>query len=307
MRVWILCAAFLIFSSIVNVPTKEKYEVSVVAIFQSEARFLKEWIEFHKTVGVQHFYLYNNLSTDNYAEVLAPYVEEGLVEVIDWPYKSQKIEDWNTIQCKAYMDGIERTKKVSKWVAFIDTDEFLFPLQTNNLALFLKDYEEYAAVGVNWQCYGTSNIPRILPSEFMIERLIFRAPTLAANNYHIKSIVQPKRVVDCSNPHFFKYKHQYAAVNESKKELKGPKSEEVEIKKIRINHYWSRDLDFLLNDKLARQNKWVHKTKDQVLANDQDFNVIEDRSIFPYLEKMKKRLKNFNDLPEYNLSPVLAY
>ena len=42
-----------------------KYKVSICAIFKNEAKYLREWIEFHKIVGVEHFYLYNNFSTDD--------------------------------------------------------------------------------------------------------------------------------------------------------------------------------------------------------------------------------------------------
>ncbi|MGC1878452.1 MAG: glycosyltransferase family 92 protein [Rhabdochlamydiaceae bacterium] len=41
------------------------FEVSVATIFRDEARFLKEWIEFHKLIRVEHFYLYNHRSQDN--------------------------------------------------------------------------------------------------------------------------------------------------------------------------------------------------------------------------------------------------
>ena len=37
----------------------------------------REWVEFHRLVGVERFFLYNNFSEDNHMEVLAPYIEEG--------------------------------------------------------------------------------------------------------------------------------------------------------------------------------------------------------------------------------------
>ena len=42
------------------------YQLSVIAIFQNEDRFLKEWLDFYRVLGVDHFYLFNNLSEDNY-------------------------------------------------------------------------------------------------------------------------------------------------------------------------------------------------------------------------------------------------
>ena len=46
-----------------------KYNVSICAIFKNEALYLKEWIEFHRIVGIEHFYMYNNNSEDNFREI----------------------------------------------------------------------------------------------------------------------------------------------------------------------------------------------------------------------------------------------
>lgn len=43
-----------------------KYYLALVSFFRNEARFLKEWIEFYRMIGVEHFYLYNHLSDDNF-------------------------------------------------------------------------------------------------------------------------------------------------------------------------------------------------------------------------------------------------
>ena len=39
----------------------KKYKISICGIFKNESCFLKEWIEYHEILGVEHFYLYNNL------------------------------------------------------------------------------------------------------------------------------------------------------------------------------------------------------------------------------------------------------
>ena len=50
------------------------YNLAVAAIFKDEAPYLREWLDYHLLAGVEHFYLYNNDSTDDYAEMLKPYV-----------------------------------------------------------------------------------------------------------------------------------------------------------------------------------------------------------------------------------------
>ncbi len=61
-----------------------EYRLSIGTIFKDEAKWMKEWIEYHLLIGVEHFFLYNNDSTDNYAEVLDPYIKKGIVELIPW-------------------------------------------------------------------------------------------------------------------------------------------------------------------------------------------------------------------------------
>ena len=61
------------------------YYLSIATIFRNEAPYLKEWIEYHLMMGVDHFYLYNNMSEDNYLEVLNPYIEHDIVTLVDWP------------------------------------------------------------------------------------------------------------------------------------------------------------------------------------------------------------------------------
>jgi len=53
--------------------------LSVVAVLKDERPNLQEWLDFHLSVGVEHFYLYDNGSSDGSAEVLYPYIESGKV------------------------------------------------------------------------------------------------------------------------------------------------------------------------------------------------------------------------------------
>ena len=54
-----------------------KYTLSVVSIFKNESHIRQEWIEHYLTEGVEHFYLIDNGSSDQYQIVLEPYLREG--------------------------------------------------------------------------------------------------------------------------------------------------------------------------------------------------------------------------------------
>ncbi len=46
---------------------------------KNEGAYIKERIEYHKIVGVERFYLYDNGSTDETKKVLEPYIKDGSV------------------------------------------------------------------------------------------------------------------------------------------------------------------------------------------------------------------------------------
>lgn len=50
-------------------------------IFKDEAPYLEEWIEYHRLVGVDRFYLYDNNSSDDYMDRIRRYVDEGIAAV----------------------------------------------------------------------------------------------------------------------------------------------------------------------------------------------------------------------------------
>lgn len=287
-KILLLLAALLSFT---NALTAEKYYLSACAIFQNEAPYLKEWIEFHKLVGVEHFYLYNNLSTDNYKKILKPYIKSGEVEVFDWNYNTNADGgNWPTIQGLANNHALERAQKSSKWLAVIDTDEFLFPVEKNNLAEFLKDYEDCAAVSVNWQMYGTSNVEKVPKNKLMIECLIRKAPTHYGDNIHVKTIVQPNCAESFWSAHFPDLKNGHTQFNADKVGFKGPYSPGILVDKIRINHYWTGDIFYLNHHKLPRRKKW-QVDPNYILKIAEEINQVEDKAIFKYVPELRKRLK----------------
>ncbi len=128
---------------------KKKYKVCTCTIFKNEAQYLKEWIEYNHLIGIDHFYLYNNNSEDDYQSVLAPYVESGLVTLLQW--------EKNQAQMECYQDGIARFKDETKWMCFIDIDEFIVPIKHDNIYDFLKKFEKNrGSVVCYWKMFCSS-------------------------------------------------------------------------------------------------------------------------------------------------------
>ena len=182
--------------------------LAVCAIFRNESPFLYEWIRFHLLQGVEHFYLYDNQSDDAPHNILAPFVEQGLVTLTHWD-----IPFHHGAQTKAYYHCLEHSRGHARWVAFIDIDEFLFAPGNRPLTRVLPDYETFPGVVVHWQVYGSGG-QVFANSEPVISRFLKRGPDNWARNRKIKSIVNPERTLRPRSMHHFVYHDDALAVDE---------------------------------------------------------------------------------------------
>ena len=128
------------------------HDLAIVAILKNEGSYLKEWLDYHLLAGVDHFYLYNNESSDDYAKVLAPYIETNLVTLINFPGK--------VMQLTAYNDAINCFRFFCRYMAFIDLDEFIFPRTGQSIVevtdeIFSHD-EKASGLAINWQHFGSN-------------------------------------------------------------------------------------------------------------------------------------------------------
>lgn len=263
-----------------------KYELSAVAMFQNEAPYLKEWIEYHRMVGVQHFYLYNNSSTDNFLEVLNPYIRKNIVELKEWP--SPDDQNWIEFQCAAINDAIAISKDKTNWLALIDIDEFIVPHHTNSLHKFLQPYDKIegvAGVVINWQMFGTSHIWEIPPGMLMIESLIRKAKKTCHHNQNQKSIVKPRYC--CGNwIHYGDFIAGYGNV------LPLNSGQFPYTDEIQVNHYWLRDEKFLREVKAPRRARLEGGAWNEAIIQSyiEEMNEEVDISIQRFIPQLKKRV-----------------
>ena len=209
------------------------HDLAIVAIMKCEAPYLKEWLDYHLLAGVDHFYLYDNESPDNQAEVAKPYVEAGLVDYFFTPGKA--------VQMFAYLDAVKRFKFFSRYMAFIDGDEFLYPKINRSIAevvdeILLQD-KNAAGLAINWQIFGSDGAEEADYTRGVLERFMRRAPSDFDVNKHVKTIADPRKVSIILNPHFLNYFEGNYSVNENGGIVVGPFNEPVVAEKIVINHY----------------------------------------------------------------------
>ena len=227
-----------------------KHEIAIVAIAKNEGPYIKEWIEYHRLVGIEKFYFYDNESEDNTVHVLQPYIESGIVTYVLIKGKGKQLD--------AYNDAIIKYKKECRYMAFIDLDEYLKPTipfkpiykVVNEI---LNTYRKGASgVGVNWAVFGTSG-HKFTPKGLTVLNFIRRGNNREPKNAHIKTIANPREISYYISPHYPLYKLGAYSVNETGDEhLYVWFSDKREYKNLRINHFYTKSEEKYLNEKVKR-------------------------------------------------------
>lgn len=263
-----------------------KYYFSVYAIFQNEGRFLKEWIEYYKMMGAEHFYLFNNESTDNYLEVLQPYIQSGEVELFNW---SPPAEAWNFGQVEAIAGALRYSTGKTRWLASIDIDEFIVPNgDWDNITDFLRVHEDYHQIFMRWHHFGTSNVDRIPDDKLVIETLNRsqkHAPTAYMRG---KVIVKPHAVqtIRITEPILYSC-YKSLDLNPNNRSEHPP---------LRINHYWTRDIEYLINVKKPHREVWEGRVWTDAILNDwiHAYNDQLDHSMDRFIAELRWRVFGTN-------------
>lgn len=266
--------------------SKQHY-ISVCAIFKDEAPYMREWLEYHLLMGVNHFYLYNNNSTDNYEEILRSYIENGIVTLTEWPNVPG--------QLSAYTHFYTTYRHESNWVSFLDLDEFICPRFSKDIPTWLEDYKQYPIIMMYWKMFGTSGMlkhddSKLVTEQYTVcwEKLDTCGKLIWNTDYDIKQLypammhsfdvlyngkrIPPinvwKKFVDCNI-------HRVTNIEPS----------------IQVNHYWSKAFNnYELKHKKGSAvfgKSW--KTFDKFLWHE-NHNISVDYTIFRFLIQLKLRL-----------------
>ena len=254
--------------------------LSICAIMKDEAPFLLEWLEFHKIVGVQRFYLYENGSGEDIAGIAQPYLDSGEVILHDWPVSPG--------QLPAYEHCLRTYCQDSEWIAFIDLDEFLFPTVGSDLKDVLSEFTLAPGIGVNWLMFGTSGHD-VRPKGLQIENFTKRSETNFLGNLHVKSIIRPDQVLRPLDPHIFIYKNDGLAVTEIHEPFSRGMTDSVSVAKLRINHYFTRSREDMRHKMLrGRADGGLLRTWE--LLESADRNEVEDVTIQRFLPQLKQAI-----------------
>jgi Glycosyltransferase family 92 len=173
-------------------PTTYHRNLTIATMMKNQRRWLREWIEFYRMMGAQHFLIYDNNSTDHPEEVLQHYIDIGLVTHVPWPpaevpppaalflteleawqyswfrdvLQTCLLDSWTVhrqvpCQLAAFSDAISRTTNGgSRWLGIFDVDEYIYPRPAstyrNLVELLNEEFADFDHVRIFGNTFGTS-------------------------------------------------------------------------------------------------------------------------------------------------------
>lgn len=260
-----------------------KPKVGVVAFFQNDQGFLREWLLFYLSQGIEKVFLIDNESSDESLKELKPFVDRGLVEVFTakkgLPFRDQVVESYNRV--------VTLKKSQFDYFLFIDSDEFLVFPEGESLVQWIFSKGGWGYV-FNWAIFGHNDIDDLSSNQFMIEYLNRRFVDLHDEHFHVKSLVStqiPFQFLN-GNPHYPELPWG-KRLRWSTDEAFHSTQRKINFSNGKINHYWYRTLDFYKNVKVPRRKAFDGGRDEKIEKwHQESANVVLDNSAHLYIAGM---------------------
>ena len=270
--------------------------LAIVAIMQNEGPYLREWLEFHRLVGVEHFVLYDNDSSDETREVLEPYVRSGCVDLIPWP---NFLAGANSQQL-AYAHAAVYLTGRAHWFVTLDLDEFLFSPTDDDVSNVFREYDDLPALIIFERFFGPDG-HEDAPAGLVIENYLKRLDDTEPENRTYKSAVKPEHVRSVVSAHRFHHVVDGTHGHDEQRRavVSGALAEHTSTR-LRINHNANRTMP-KLRAKAARRYFGAEKSvelrrREKLAQHTKLFDcVTEDRDILRFVPALRKRLSRRPD------------
>lgn len=217
--------------------------ISVCLLTKSENKYLREWVQHHLDIGIDHFYIYDNNDIASAREELLKYFDERLFTFVHW------VVYCNHMQVEAYNDCLNRYGSENDWIAFIDTDEFIKCSDIHNA---LSQYEHYDYVRVPWIMHNANG--QVYASDEPVQkRFSGTCQNLSEFDYY-KSIVQPSKIIRMVVHHAESKNDCYVLVDD-----------------IKLDHYYTRSLEeWIEKIKRGSSSPWFKRKYDEFFLYNPD-------------------------------------
>lgn len=228
-------------------PSSDRHGVAIVTQLKNEESYIAEWILFHTAVGIRHFFIYSNGSTDNSLHIARELLAPDQLTIIPWAFGLKDVRAGHILnsQVIAFSHAILNFGGQYQWMAFIDVDEFLLPKSGRTVEDALSGVDGFPNVSLPWHMFGTSG-HKERPDGPVLRNYTKRAAdpmSRAKNASNFKCIVDPCEVSEVSVHHFRTASYGDLTCNDSGKRFRlkeRKRSDFYSSKFLQLNHYYSK-------------------------------------------------------------------
>lgn len=213
------------------------YYCSLCLIIKNDHEYIREWIDYYRLIGIDHFYITDNNSDPPLKDLLRDYIESG---VVTYRYDTR-------IGCQGhvYNECLQEHKENTRWLAYFDSDEFLLLKQHDNIRDFLVNYEEFGALSIPWYIFGSNGHVEKQKS------ILTSYTTRHRDSSCYKTIIQPRMVRRFSVHNVEEHEPGFFTVDQARNRVSGPMTQYQVSDLAQLNHYFLRSLrDY--EEKIAR-------------------------------------------------------
>lgn len=137
----------------------------ICCIGKNENRYVREYVEWYKNLGVSHIRIYDNNDPDgeHFEEVIGDYIDSGYVDIVD--VRGQKV-----VQLKCYTECYHELKNDYDWILFIDCgDEYLTFTKPMTIGQYLAmpQFRNFDMIHVNLMTIGDNGKTEVTDEPLM--------------------------------------------------------------------------------------------------------------------------------------------
>lgn len=211
-------------------------KIAACLFVRNEECNILEWMAYHLAIGFDTLLIYDNLSTDDTANVVERAGNNADIRRKVWRETGQYA------QILAYNNCLLTYGREFDWICFIDSDEFVVPEEHGDAKAMLETVGDCRAVAMNMAFFGSSGHDEA-PEGLIIENFTRRSPNAFDPNCLTKSFVRPGASL-CLTPHYFpgigSYKQPDGSPVAWGARTPGRTRDDATFSVCRVNHYFTR-------------------------------------------------------------------
>lgn len=275
-------------------PAADRHGFAITTVLRDEENYVAEWASFHKAVGVRHFFVYDDGSTDRTLPILRDLLPQAELTILPWRFGMRDVRMSLPLnrQVLAFAHAILNFGADFRWMAFIDVDEFILPKTGRTIEEALAGAKGFPNISLPWHMFGTSG-HKTRPSGPVTRSYTLRAAdpmSRLENVMNFKCIVDPCAVSEVSVHHFSTREFGDKTANDAGQvfPLARRKSREFySSRHLQLNHYYTRSQEEFAR-KIERggvsPTVWEkRKTRLTIALQNMEKEQVEDLSMIQFL------------------------